>query len=135
MPYSLRWVLGLFACAFAVAVISLVVQFMQTRREATLMAEPLAHGNVKLGKADIERYQCGACHSIPGVHDATGDAGPSLSQIALRQTIAGHFSNTPEALTAWIQHPKEMDPAGGMPDQGVTEKESRDMAAYLYTKR
>lgn len=135
MPYSLRWVSGLFACAFAVAIISLTVQFIQTRREATLMAEPLARGNVKLGKAAIQRYQCGSCHSIPGVHDATGDTGPSLSQIALRKTLAGHFKNTPEALEAWIRFPTEMDPAAGMPDQGVTEKDARDIASYLYTKR
>ena len=135
MPYSLRWVAGLFACAFLVAVVSLTVQWMQTRREATLMAEPLAHGNVQLGKAALRRYQCGSCHTIPGLNDATGDAGPALNGVALRKTIAGHFDNSPETLEAWIRFPKEMDPAGGMPDQGVTAKDSRDIAAYLYTKR
>ena len=135
MPYSLRWIGMLFACAFLVASGALVAQFLLTKREARLMAEPLAGGNVELGRNAMARYQCGACHVIPGVRDAVGVAGPSLSQIAIRQTLAGRLPNTPETLEAWLRHPKEIDPTGGMPDMGVTEKESRDMAAFLYTRR
>ena len=64
-----------------------------------------------------------------------GNAGPSLSQIAIRQTIAGRLSNTPENLESWLRQPHEIDPDGGMPDLGVNEKDSRDMAAFLYTRR
>ena len=135
MPLSLKWVLFLVAAAFTAAVASMAAQYLLTRQEAKLMAEPLAHGNVVLGKADVVSRGCGSCHSIPGIPGAVGDAGPSLGKVAEQITIAGHFANTPENLEAWLRHPHEMDPNSGMPDQGLGEKESRDIAAYLYTKR
>ena len=135
MPYSLRFVGVLFACAFLAAVASMAAQYRQTQISTRLFAEPLAHGDPKAGKAAIERYRCGACHSIPGVSDATSSVGPPLDKIALRKTVDGRFPNDPHTLAKWLQTPKEMDPGGSMPDQGVTAKDARDVAAYLYTRR
>jgi cytochrome c1 len=33
----------------------------------------------------------------------------------------------------WIQTPQEVLPHNAMPDMNVTEKDSRDIAAYLYS--
>src|SRR5947209_5760920 len=135
MPYSLRFIGALFALAFVAAFVSGVAQFRQTQISNRLFAMPLAHGNAKAGEFAIKRYQCGACHSIPGVVGAEGVVGPPLSKLALRKTIDGRFPNNPDTLAKWLQQPKEMDPGGTMPDMGVTEKDARDMAAYLYTRR
>jgi cytochrome c1 len=35
----------------------------------------------------------------------------------------------------WIQHPRQVEPRTAMPEMGVTEQDSRDIAAYLYTLR
>jgi cytochrome c1 len=35
----------------------------------------------------------------------------------------------------WIQHPLQVRPDTPMPEMGVTEADSRDIAAYLYTLR
>ena len=43
--------------------------------------------------------------------------------------------NTPEGMTRWIRHPREIDPQTAMPDLGVGEAHARDMVAYLYTLR
>jgi len=35
----------------------------------------------------------------------------------------------------WIQHPHQIEPHTVMPEMNVTEQDSRDIAAYLYTLR
>ncbi|KTF69373.1 c-type cytochrome [Sphingomonas sp. HT-1] len=85
--------------------------------------------------AAIERHACGACHRIPGIGAATGVAGPALNGIATRSFVAGVLPNDPANLQRWIRHPQRIVPGNGMPDQGVTPQEARDIAAYLYTLR
>jgi cytochrome c2 len=92
-------------------------------------------GNVAHGKQLIEAYGCGACHMIPGVHDARGKVGPPLLYFAERTMIAGELPNTPPNLTRWIQHPRQVEPKTAMPELGVTQDEANDIAAYLYTLR
>jgi cytochrome c2 len=41
------------------------------------------------------------------------------------------LGNTPDNLVNWIQHPRRIVPGSDMPDLGVTEPESRSIAAYL----
>ena len=50
-----------------------------------------------------------------------------------RVYIAGELPNTPENLTRWLQHPPQVEPKTAMPDMGVTDQDSRDIAAYLYS--
>jgi cytochrome c1 len=38
-------------------------------------------------------------------------------------------------MIKWIQHPQEIDPKNAMPDMGVTDRDAKDIAAYLYTLR
>ena len=69
---------------------------------------------------------------VPG---ARGLVGPPLDGIRDRYYIAGELANTPTNLVQWIQHPHQVEPHTVMPEMGVTEQDSRDIAAYLYTLR
>jgi len=92
-------------------------------------------GDPKLGRLKIRNYGCHACHTIPGVTGAHALVGPPLVHWSRRVFIAGELPNTAENLTKWIQHPPQVEPKTAMPDMGVTEQDSRDIAAYLYTLR
>jgi cytochrome c2 len=92
-------------------------------------------GNARAGRQDIRKYGCNACHTIPGVAGARGLVGPPLDGIANREYIAGELQNTPENLMKWIQHPHQVEPHTVMPEMNVSEQDSRDIAAYLYTLR
>ncbi len=93
----------------------------------------LTGGNPDAGAAAIERYGCGACHTIPGIRGANATVGPPLHDYARRVYIAGVLPNTPEDLVRWIRHPSKVDPRTAMPDLGVTAEEAQNIAAYLYT--
>ena len=92
-------------------------------------------GDARLGRTNIRKYGCNTCHEISGVPGARGLVGPPLDGIKQRYYIAGELPNTPENLMQWIQHPRQVEPHTTMPDMGVTEQDSRDIAAYLYTLR
>jgi cytochrome c len=92
-------------------------------------------GNVKRGQQLIYSYNCGSCHTIPGVAEANGKIGPTLGKIAGRVYVAGLLVNTPENLSRWISGPQEIFAGTAMPDLGVTKKQADDIAAYLYTLR
>ena len=94
-----------------------------------------AGGNARAGRDAIRRYGCNACHTISGVPGANGLVGPPLDGIANRQYIAGELPNTAANLMLWIQHPRQVEPHTAMPEMNVTEQDSRDIAAYLYTLR
>lgn len=90
-------------------------------------------GNARAGMADLRKYGCSGCHTIPGIEGAQGLVGPPLNQFANRIYIAGRLPNTPENLMLWIQKPQQVVPNNAMPDMGIGEQDSRDIAAYLYT--
>jgi len=92
-------------------------------------------GDPKAGRAALERYQCGACHSIPGVAGAHGLVGPPLTEYRQRVYIAGKFPKEPALLAKWIQDAPSLVPQTAMPNVGVTEGDARDIAAYLLQLR
>ena len=92
-----------------------------------------AGGNARAGRQAIRSYGCNTCHTISGVPGANGLVGPPLDGLANRQYIAGELPNTAANLMLWIQHPKQVEPRTVMPEMNVTEQDSRDIAAYLYT--
>jgi cytochrome c2 len=96
-------------------------------------AEVATAGDPAIGAADLFRLGCGSCHMIPGVVGAHGKVGPSLEGIAGHSYIAGQLPNQPWNLERWIQHPHSVHPDSLMPELGVTDAESRDIAAYLYS--
>ena len=92
-------------------------------------------GNASLGRVAIRHYGCYTCHTISGVPGARGLVGPPLDGIADRSVIAGELPNTTENLMHWIQHPHQVEPNTVMPEMNVSDEDSRDIAAYLYTLR
>lgn len=105
------------------------------RRDAYQIASLLTSGKPELGRTKLREYGCSSCHTIPGVSGAYSTAAPPLTKFALRMYIAGELENTPDNLRRWIQHPRAIEPHTAMPELGVTDKDSCDMAAYLYTLR
>lgn len=55
-------------------------------------------GGAKLGQRFLYGYNCGSCHIIPGIAEATGTVGPPLGGFGSRNYIAGLLVNTPENL-------------------------------------
>jgi cytochrome c2 len=98
--------------------------------------QPRVHsGDPGRGEVALARYECGACHAIPGIAGATGQVGPSLESYADRSYVAGKFPNDPETLVRWIRDPPAMAPNTAMPAVPMTDQDARDMAAYLYELR
>ncbi len=90
-------------------------------------------GDVDAGRRAAGQYLCATCHAIPGIVGANRHVGPPLNGIGNRKYIAGIIANNPENMVAWLMHPQKFDPLSAMPNLGVTEKDARDMAAFLYT--
>lgn len=96
---------------------------------------PAVAPDAKRGRTAILQYACVTCHVIPGVVGANAPVGPPLKGIATRVVIAGVLPNTPENLVRFLRYPKDVKPLGAMPNLGVTERDARDIAAYLQTLR
>jgi cytochrome c2 len=92
-------------------------------------------GDRARGQRLMAHYQCTACHAIPEVPGAVGNAGPPLEQFGRRSYIAGGIPNTAPNLVRWLDNPPAMKPGTAMPDLGVSPEEARHMAAYLYSLR
>jgi cytochrome c oxidase assembly factor CtaG/cytochrome c2 len=88
-------------------------------------------GDADVGHRLIEKYDCGRCHTIPGIKGADGLVGPPLIKFGRRSYIAGELENTPGNLIRWIRHPRQVEPGTDMPDLGVSTVEARSIAAYL----
>lgn len=95
-------------------------------------AAALTGGDPNAGRVKAREYGCGACHTIPGVPGADALVGPPLAGVGSRMYIAGVLTNTPDHLVRWIRDPPAVDSATAMPNVGVTERDARDIAAYLY---
>ena len=95
----------------------------------------VANGDPDVGKTRFARYGCVTCHTIPGVPGAHGSVGPDLAQWADRRFVAGVAPNSPETLVRFILAPQSVAPGTAMPNAGVTERDARHMAAYLYDLR
>lgn len=95
--------------------------------------EAASTGDAKAGRRATEQYLCATCHTIPGVVGANRHVGPPLNGIGGRQYIAGIVSNTPDNMVRFLKDPQQLDPMSAMPALGLTDKDARDIAAYLYT--
>jgi cytochrome c len=96
-------------------------------------ARRLTGGEPEHGRLLIRKYGCQTCHTIPGVPGADGMVGPPLDRIAGRTYLAGRLPNSPQNMMRWIRDPQGISPGTAMPNMRVTEKDGRDIAAYLYT--
>lgn len=84
------------------------------------------------GRDVMARVGCGSCHTIPGIRWPEGRTGPSLEGFAERSLIAGQLPNQPDVLAAFVRNAPALLPGTTMPAMPMTERESRDVAAYLY---
>jgi mono/diheme cytochrome c family protein len=96
-------------------------------------ADAIVKPDAERGKRAIHQYACLTCHAIPGLVGAHAPVGPPLDGIASRAVIAGTLPNTPENLARWLRAPRQVNPGSAMPDLGVTERDARDITAYLST--
>jgi cytochrome c2 len=106
-----------------------------THTEVLRAATLTGGGDARMGRTELGKYGCNTCHVISGVPGARGLIGPPLDGIGQRYYIAGELPNTPDNLMMWIQHPRQVEAHTAMPEMGVSEQDSRDIAAYLYTLR
>jgi len=92
-------------------------------------------GDSRRGREIALRYGCGGCHTIGGIREANGKVGPELTNLSERGYLAGKLPNVPHYLVDWIRNPQQYEPGTAMPNLGVTEKDARDVADYLYTQQ
>lgn len=85
------------------------------------------------GRIALHQNACNACHVIPGVTGARVYVGPPLEGMANRQFIAGKLLNSQDNMRRWIVETQQVKPGTAMPQLGVSERDARDMAAYLAT--
>src|SRR6185437_2177338 len=104
-------------------------------RGGAVAAAPATVGDPARGAAIISQAQCGACHEIPSIPDAHGLVGPPLTDFGRRTMVAGMLPNTPDQLVYWLRNPQAVTPGNGMPDTHLSDRQARDVAAYLYTLR
>ena len=74
------------------------------------------------GKDVFSSSACIGCHSIAGNPAAMGVAGPNLTHVGSRSTIAaGRFPNRAAYLALWIKNARKMKPDVLMPTLGMDE--------------
>jgi cytochrome c len=93
---------------------------------------PGVAGDPNVGRELLSQKGCAGCHTVAGVSGATGVAGPNLTNITLRPTIAGgQIPSSPEMLQRWLLDPPAVKPGTTMPNVGLTSDEARDLVAFL----
>lgn len=96
---------------------------------------PAVGGDARRGAQVIRQFNCGSCHTIPGIRGANGVVGPPLYFFSRRTYIAGELPNSGENLVRWVRDPRSVEPGTAMPKLGLDDQQARDVAAYLYTLR
>ena len=84
------------------------------------------------GRELIQKVGCATCHTIEGIDWPKGRAAPEIRGLGGRALIAGRVPNRPDALAAFVRNAPAVAPGTTMPPMPLTERESRDVAAYLY---
>ena len=113
---------------------ALFYELFDVNRSRWSHAAATTGGDPSRGEAMFIQYGCGSCHHLAYVPKAVGLVGPPLDGIALRAMIAGKLGNSPENLQLWIRDPQSVTPGTAMPNLGVSERDARDISAFLYTR-
>jgi cytochrome c1 len=125
--------LAVLAVLAVLAAGGLVANHVESRLRLEKRVEALTGGDPHAGRQALGRKPCGRCHQIPGVTGARGKIGPPLTAFAGRVYIAGRLNNNPDNLVRWLLDPQSVDPETAMPPTGLSDRQARDIAAYLYT--
>ena len=118
------------AAAFTLAAACLGFALVSCSGE-TVARVAVSQGSPQLGEKAILHYNCGRCHTIPGVKGADALVGPPLIHFSKRSYVAGVLANTPENLARWVRDPQGVSPGTDMPNLGVSQEEAVNIAAYL----
>jgi mono/diheme cytochrome c family protein len=92
-----------------------------------------ATADAERGRQAINQYACVTCHAIPGIVGPNAPVGPPLAGVGSRVVLAGVLPNSPENMVRWLRAPQAIAPLTAMPSLGVSERDARDIAAYLAT--
>ena len=111
-----------------------VADYRYEQHDLRKRAEAITGGNIDRGERAFIAYGCGGCHTVLGVTQAQGMVGPPLDGVGGRAVIAGKLENKPDNLVRWIMHPQRVSPGTAMPDLAVSERNARDIAAFLSTQ-
>jgi mono/diheme cytochrome c family protein len=106
-----------------------------TERPADGAAQVVDAPDATRGRRAVQQYACATCHTIPGVVGAEATVGPPLGAMGRRAYIAGVVPNTDAEMVRWLRDPRAVHARSAMPNLGVSERDARDMAAYLRTLR
>jgi len=90
-------------------------------------------GDPEAGRRAVHHYLCATCHVIPGIVGANRHVGPPLAGMGTRRSIGGIVPNTRDNMVRWLQNPQQFDPQSAMPALGLSERDARDIAAFLAT--
>jgi cytochrome c oxidase subunit 2 len=95
------------------------------------VADPPGTPEQRRGQALFLQEACSGCHTIRGT-PAGGTAGPDLTHVASRRTLAAlTIPNEPAPLRAWIENPQHAKPGAKMPDLELDRAQVDAVAAYL----
>jgi cytochrome c oxidase subunit II len=99
---------------------------------------PPADATAQEGRRVYAAVGCASCHRVAGQVDAgaAGSAGPDLSHLATRRTLAAAIvDNTRANRAAFILDPHAIKPGNSMPPTDLHGEELQALLAYLDTLR
>jgi cytochrome c oxidase subunit 2 len=98
-------------------------------------ASPPAGAEAARGRALITGGPCGSCHAVRGT-EATARAGPDLTHVASRRSIAaGTLPFSRASLAGWIAQPQALKPGAEMPATGLAPTDALAVVSYLEVLR
>lgn len=84
------------------------------------------------GERLFQEFICSNCHTVRGVSEAAVEAGPDLTHLASRSTLAARtLPNTQSQLANWITDPQGIKPGNNMPATPMTGEELDALIAFL----
>jgi mono/diheme cytochrome c family protein len=104
---------------------------LRRERQRDQFAAAVVNGDPSHAPDLMRRFGCAGCHQIRGIAGPGGRVGPPLTDVGQRVFLAGMLDNTPDNLVRWIVNPKGVNAQTAMPVTGISEREARDVAAYL----
>jgi cytochrome c oxidase subunit 2 len=103
-------------------------QWLTAQRSA---AKSTTDAAIERGRAIFMNAPCVNCHTIRGT-DAAGTAGPDLTHLGSRSTLAaGTIPNTTGNLAGWITDTQTVKPGNNMPPINLSPEDIQPLATFL----